>query len=408
MPPSKSFTNRALNLALLAEGACEIVRPLESEDTAAMRAALEALGRAVDPVADGLAIGPRSPVTEAEIDCGASGTMLRFLTASLAVLPGVWRLDGTTRLRERPLAPLIAALRSLGAGIDCLGNDGFAPLRIRGGLATGRRAVVDASQSSQFLSALLMAATRLPEGVAVEVSGLTSKPYLELTLQAMADFGVPVDRRGDLFSVAARPPAGGRYEVEGDFSSACYFAAAAALTGGEVELLALRQGSRQGDRRLLSILEAMGAASHWREGRLVVAGSARLSGVEVDLSDLPDQVPTLAALAPFAAGETRITGVGHLRLKESDRLAAMANGLERAGVAGVEVLDDGLRVPGVWSDCEPPSEPVIIDSVDDHRIAMAFAVLGVRRPGLSVSDPDVVAKSYPGFWDDLDSVGGAR
>lgn len=403
VPPSKSLTNRALNLALLAEGGTEIVRPLDSEDTQAMALALEQVGCAVERGPAGLTVGRRREVARAEIDCGASGTMLRFLTASLTTVPGEWFLDGTDRLRERPLGPLIAALRKLGAEIECFGPEGFAPVRIRGGTLAGGRAALDAGASSQFLSAVLMAATRARGPVSIGVRDLTSEPYVDLTLQAMADFGIRVDRQGDLFAVEPQVVHGRRFEVEGDYSSACYFGAAAALTGGRIKLDGLRQDSRQGDRRFFSILEQIGAVCEWREDRLEVHREGTLVAVSDDLSDIPDQVPTLAVLAPFCAGTTGITGVGHLRLKESDRLNVVAGELARAGVSGIDQAGDGLSVPGVWGAGGAPADPVTIDTADDHRIAMAFSVLGLCRPGVSIANPEVVAKSYPGFWKDFES-----
>ncbi len=404
MPPSKSVTNRALNLALLADGPSEIVRPLEADDTEAMVGALERVGFVVEAGLGVLAIGSRRPVPSAEIDCRASGTMLRFLAASLAAIPGDWVLDGTARLRERPMAPLLDALRRLGAGIECLEIDGFAPIRIRGGSLHGGHVILDAGSSSQFLSALLMASVRAVDPVSVEVTGLASAPYVDLTLQAMADFGLQVERRGDLFVVEPRTVPGARFEVEGDFSSACYFGAAAALTGGCVRLGGLRADSRQGDRRFFEVLERMGAETRWLGDELEVRGPDSLTGVAENLGDLPDQAPTLAVLGPFASGETRITGVGHVRLKESDRLRVVARELGRTGVSNVREKSDSLEVPGVWCDQPPPSGAVAVHPADDHRIAMAFALLGLRRPGVSIADPEVVAKSYPEFWNDLESI----
>jgi 3-phosphoshikimate 1-carboxyvinyltransferase len=191
--------------------------------------------------------------------------------------------------------------------------------------------------------------------------------------------------------------------VEGDYSAAAYPAAAAVLTGGEVRLAGLSRGSTQGDRRFLELLAAMGAWVEWDGEEVVIAAGAPLDGLAADLGDLPDQVPTLAAVAPFARGVTRITGVPHLRLKESDRLAAMARELGRAG-ASVAEQPAGLVVAGIWSDVAPPGEPVLVDSHGDHRIAMSMALVGLRRPGIHVAAPEVVAKSYPGFWDDLEGL----
>jgi 3-phosphoshikimate 1-carboxyvinyltransferase len=249
-----------------------------------------------------------------------------------------------------------------------------------------------------------MASLRARSSVSIRAVALTSAPYVDLTLQAMADFGASVRRSGDSFAGAPRHLEGGRFEIEADYSSACYFGAAAAVTGGRVALAGLRSDSRQGDARFFSVLERMGARSRWIDGRLEVAGSNRLEAVSESFADMPDQVPTLAAVAPFASGTTRVRDVGHLRHKESDRLGVVARELARAGADGVVETATGISVPGLWIRAEPPSQPVSIDTADDHRIAMSFAVLGLRRPGLAVADPDVVAKSYPDFWDDFRAV----
>jgi len=404
VPPSKSLTNRALNLSLLVEGETEIIRPLESEDARAMVEALERLGYAVEKVAGGLLIRPERSVEGAEIDCGASGTMLRFLTASLATRSGTWTLDGTDRLRERPLAPLIASLRELGAKIESLGDEGFAPIRIHGGTLKGGKTSLDAGISSQFLSALLMASVRAEQRVSVHVTELTSAPYVEVTLRAMAEFGYLVRRAEGTFTIEPQKRAGRRFVVEADYSSACYFGAAAALTGGQVTLVGLRPDSGQGDARFFSVLESMGACCAWIGGDLEVTGPEKLTAVAESFSDMPDQVPTLAALAPFAEGTTEITDVGHLRLKESDRLRVVASQLGRAGVGDVLETSASIVVPGAWARASPPSQAVTIDTADDHRIAMSFALLGLRRPGVSIAEPGVVAKSYQDFWDDFRAV----
>lgn len=402
VPSSKSATNRVLNLALLARRKMTVERPLLAADTEAFLAALEALGIVTDRAGEALRLTPAALPTGATIDCGASGTMARFMTATLSVLRGSWRLDGSARLRERPLGPLIASLGGLGARIECREEDGCLPLTIEGRDLEAGAVAVDAGESSQYLSALLMTATRARGPVRIEVTGLTSAPYVELTLEVMGDFGAEVDRtEPDVMIVSPGLTAPSIYAVEGDLSSACYFAAAAALTGGRVELIGLRRESRQGDAAFFGLLGQMGARVDWpRPDRAIVTGDERLEAIDVDMSELPDQVPTLAAIAPFAAGTTRIRNVPHLRIKESDRLAASAAELRRVG-AVVEELPDGLTVPGVWADEAPPSEPILVASHDDHRIAMSFALLGLRRPGVRIAEPAVVSKSYPAFWEDL-------
>lgn len=401
VPGSKSLTHRVLNLALLARCPLVVERPLLAEDTQLFLAALERCGFAVEPAAGAVRLAPGPAPSGGEIFCGNAGTMFRFLVASLAALEGAWRLDGVARLRQRPVGPLLDALRRLGARIDCPEHEGFAPLRIQGGTLAGGRTSLDAGESSQYLSAILMAALGARRPVEVEVEALTSAPYVELTLRAMAWFGGVVERPSERsFRVEPRRLAAERVRVEGDYSAACYPAAMAALTGGRVRLLGLDPDSPQGDRAFLALLERLGARVSSTAEAIEVAGSGRLAGIDVDLSAMPDQVPTLAALAPFARGATRIRNVRHLRIKESDRLAAMAGGLRAVG-AEVRESTDGLEIPGLWAERTPPSSAVVVDSHGDHRIAMSFAILGLRRPGVAVERPEVVRKSYPDFWRDF-------
>jgi 3-phosphoshikimate 1-carboxyvinyltransferase len=263
--------------------------------------------------------------------------------------------------------------------------------------------VLDAGESSQYLSALLMAALRVTDPVTVEVRSLTSRPYVDVTLGVVAAFGGRIEESGqNTYRVWPASLDIGRVVVEGDWSAAAYPAAAAALTGGRVVLDGLARDSRQGDRGFLALLAEMGAGVSWQGDEVTIEGDRGegLQGIEADLSSMPDQVPTLAALAPFARGTTHIFNVAHLRIKESDRLDAMAAELRKVG-AVVEEGPDWLRIPGVWADREPPSGPVLIDPRGDHRIAMSLALVGLRRPGIVITAPDVVGKSYPGFWGDL-------
>ncbi|MDX1502049.1 MAG: 3-phosphoshikimate 1-carboxyvinyltransferase [Thermoanaerobaculia bacterium] len=406
-PPSKSLTNRHLVLALLARRPVVIERPLVSEDTDALAAALETLGFTLRRGRGELAIEPPArPAREAAIDCRASGTMARFLTAALAALPGRFRLDGGARLRERPLGPLATALETLGARFAWEGRRGHLPVTVAGGTLRGGEVELDAGLSSQFLSALLMAALGALDEVRVRVRALTSAPYVELTLRAMAEWGGRVESEGEGYRVVPGITPPRRLRVPGDDSSACYPAAAAALTGGEARLAGLARESAHPDRRFFALLEEMGARCEWLGQELLVRGTGALRAVDADLSEMPDQVPTLAVLAPFARGTTVIRNVAHLRLKESDRLAAVAAGLESAG-ARASVAADGLTIPGLWAHRPPPGRPALVETFGDHRIAMSFALLGLVRPGLSVADPGVVEKSYPGFWRDFAACTGS-
>lgn len=416
LPGSKSITQRYFNLALVYRRPLLVRRPLISEDTLHYLDGLAAAGFTVTRRGPDVELVPGpapAPTGETRVFCGAGGTMFRFLTATLTTVPGTYHLDGIPRLRERPISQLVDALRQLDASIEYLGEEGYAPLRLHGDTLKGGYAVLDAGISSQFLSAVLMAALGAAEPCKIELAALTSEPYVDLTLDAIAAFGGRVER---VPATAAGPggysvlpgPLGktpAEITVEPDYSAVGYPAAAAALTGGEVFLEDLSPGSRQGDRGFVDLLAKMGAQLSWQDGGLLVRGApgGRLTAIDADLEAMPDQVPTLAALAPFARGVTAIRNVPNLRVKESDRLAAMTSELRRAG-ATVEELADGLIIPGVWADAAPPSEPVVAQSWGDHRIAMAMALVGLRRPGLSVAEPAVVGKSYPDFWRDLESL----
>jgi len=400
-PSSKSLTHRACAIALLSRQRLEIVRPLDAEDTRLHLAALEALGFAVRRGGAAVEIEPREPrPATVDLECGNAGTLFRFLVALAATVPARVRLDGVRRLRERPVGPLVAALRALGVRIFEEGAPGCAPLVVFGGALAGGRVTLDAGESSQYLSALLLAGQRAASPIEILVPKLASAPYVELTIAMIERFGGRVERPApDLFRTLPRALSGGSVEIEADLSAAAYPAAAAALTGGRIEIEGVERETRQGDRRLLDLLGCMGARIEWNDASVTVTGHD-LVAIEADLSDIPDQVPTIAALAPFARGTTRIGNVAHLRIKESDRLAAMASELRRAGAA-VEELADGLVIQGIWAEAEPPATSVTIDPHGDHRIAMAMALVALRRPGLAIADPGCVAKSYPGFWRDL-------
>lgn len=407
VPPSKSLTHRYFNLALLSGQPLVIERPLFAEDTRLFLGALGRAGFQVEEVEDEVRLTPGArSQEEIEIFCGNAGTMLRFLVATLAVVPGRFRLDGVPRLRERPVGPLVDALRRLGARIEYLAQEGYVPLAIEGGSLRGGTTTLDAGESSQYLSAILMAALKAPEEVVVEVPSLTSRPYVDVTIAAAAAFDGHIERVGPrAYRVRPSLLRGGRARVEGDYSAACYPAAAAALTGGDVSLDGLVHDSRQGDREFIDLLVEMGAEVSWKGDVLRIRGAeaGALKGVKADLSGMPDQVPTLAALAPFAQGETLIHNVAHLRIKESDRLEAMATGLQKLG-ADVREGRDSLWIPGLWSGGGTPTEEVHVDPWGDHRIAMSLALVGLRRPGVVIDHPEVVGKSYPGFWRDLQKM----
>lgn len=417
VPGSKYEANRFLIAAALTDGTTRLAGLPEGEDIRATIAAVGALGgsatrRGVSVEVRGVAAdaSPASssdPGSPAPVSVGESGTLLRFLTAAAATVPRSVTITGSGRIRERPVAGLVAALRTLGADIDT--TRGFAPLTVRSGRLDGGAASVPAAESSQFASGLLLAAPRAAGAVSVELEGdPVSASYLDLTVSVMARCGVTVERPGPgRFRVASgaryRP---GDHRISGDWTSAGYFLAAAALAPGRVAVDGLDPESPQGERRFPPVLRRMGcevAETPSAEGvRVTVTGASRLRGISVDMRSMPDAAPTLAAIAPFAEGTTRIHGIGHLRHKESDRIAALTDGLCRLG-ARVTTTDDGLAI-------EPPARgaslrAAALDPHGDHRIAMALALTGLRLPGVRVRAPQVVAKSFPGFWDALSQLG---
>lgn len=405
-PPSKSLTQRALNLALLARCPIRIWRPLLAQDTELFLAALHLLGIRCSRNPEWIDLYPDDPTDTAKIWCGNNGTMLRFLIGALPTVPGRWSLDGSPRLRQRPVGPLVDALRLLGAVITYRGEEGFAPLDLEGGTLKAGEVQLDAGLSSQFVSALIMAATRAEGQVSIRVVDLVSQPYLNLTLEVLAAFGAELeeDEGARSYRIAPSPLWRDEYTVEADFSSAAYPAAAALITGGRVLIEGVKPDSRQGDRRFLDVLARMGGRATWLSSGVEFRAGGQLQGVDIDLAEMPDQVPTLAALAPFAAGRTRIRNVRHLRLKESDRLSAMVAEMGRLGAIVTE-REDGLEIEGSWVDrSEVPSDPVHVDTHGDHRVAMSLAICGLARPGVIVDSPEVVVKSFPSFWEKLDSL----
>ena len=400
-PGSKSITNRALVCAALAEGDSTLAGALASEDTRVMIDALNLLGVAVAHDRDAATLrvvgcGGRLPCQEADLFVGNSGTTVRFLTAMLTLGYGTFRLDGTPRMRQRPIADLLAALRQLGGDAVSETQSGCPPVVVRSGGLAGGRATVAGDISSQFLSGILMAAPYARQPVELAVSTeLVSKPYVEMTLAVMAAFGVEVVVEGFRRFVvpAGKTYLGRHYEIEPDASAASYFFAAAAVTGGAVTVRGLSRQSLQGDVAFCDCLARMGCRVRYDAESITVAGRP-LRGIDVDMNAVSDTVQTLAVVALFADGPTTIRGVAHIRHKETDRLAAVAAELRKLG-AEVEERHDGLRiVPG-------PRRGAAIDTYDDHRMAMSFAIAGLMQPGVVIRDPDCTAKTYPGFFDDL-------
>ena len=402
LPGSKSYSNRALLLAALARGRSQITRALFSDDTRYMHRALTDLGIRVeaDERSRSYAVEGRAgefPVRSAALSVGNAGTAARFLTAALALGSGTFSVDGSPRMRERPIEPLLDGLRQLGADAGARFGNGRPPVDIRADGLPGGRARVQGDISSQFLSALLMAAPYARGDVSLEVEGeLVSAPYIDLTLDVMGAFGVAVERDGDRrFRVAAGQTYRGRaYEVEPDASSASYFFAAAAVTGGHVRVPRLGRDSAQGDLGLLDVLERMGCTVSRERGAIDVWGPERLRAVDADFTRMGDVATTLMAIAPFADGPVTVRGIAQTHFEESDRPVAAATELRRMGVSVDSEWDSVTVHPG-------PPRPTVVNTYDDHRIAMSFALVGLRVPGITIADPGCVAKTFPSFFDEL-------
>ena len=408
LPGSKSVTNRALVCAALAEGRSVLDGVLFADDTEAMVSSLAALGIEIDAdwVAATIAVegtGGTLPPGPATADARMSGTTARFVAPLLALGTGDYRLTGHPQLRARPMAPAFAALRELGVAIDDTEAPGFLPATIRatGGLPGGRLRV-PGHLSSQFLSGLLMAAPAMRQGLFVELTTeLVSKPYIDLTAAVMHDFGVDVGRQGggSQFVVPRARYRATQLRVEPDASAASYFFAAAAILGGRVRVEGLGRGTVQGDLRFVDVLGRMGCDVELGRGFTEVRSTGELKGISVDMRELSDTAPTLAVVAAFASSPTKVTGIGFIRRKETDRIAAVVAELGRCGVDAVEELDGFTITP-------PPGgpTPARIETYDDHRMAMSFAVLGLRVPGTVILEPACVAKTFPGYFEALDGL----
>jgi 3-phosphoshikimate 1-carboxyvinyltransferase len=395
-PGSKSITNRALVCGALARGATTLTGVLDSQDTRIMAAGLTALGFAVDAdwpagVARLEGSAGRVPVPQASIDCAASGTTMRFLSAVCGLGSGPYRLDGTPRMRQRPIGDLVGALASLGCSAVAESPGNCPPVVVSGGVTAGQVSV-RGDISSQFASALAMIGPCLPRGLHLDFEGdLVSLPYLDMTRRVMESFGATVSRVSDAaWQVGPGGYAARDYTVEPDASAASYFFAAAAITGGSVTVEGLSRRSLQGDIAFCEALAQMGSRVEWQEDAITVSGRAS-RGVEIDMNAISDTVPTLGVVALFAEGATTIRNVAHVREKETDRLRDLACELRRLGGA-VEERHDGLTIH------PRPLAAATVSTYDDHRMAMSLALAGLVVPGVAIADPACVGKTFPGYW----------
>ncbi|HAZ62100.1 MAG TPA: 3-phosphoshikimate 1-carboxyvinyltransferase [Armatimonadetes bacterium] len=405
VPGSKSLTNRALAVAAVADGHSVLRGALLADDTKVMVNALRQLGVSVllDDGGETVRIegaGGPFPASSAHLDLGNAGTAVRFLLALCAAGRGTYVLDGVPRMRERPQAPLLAALRALGAETEAQFAPDCLPVTIHATGLAGGVVSLDGSVSSQYFSALCQAAPLMANGLDLRVEGeLVSRPYLDLTAEVMAVFGVAMvnESYGRFLVAPLQRYVGADYTLEPDASSASYFWAAAALTGGRVTVAGLSRASRQGDVRFVDVLAQMGCRVEESAAGLTVEGPAELRGVELDLNEISDTALTLAALAPFATSPTVVTGLAHARAQESDRVTAMATELQRLG-ARVEELPDGWRIePG-------PLQGARLQTYDDHRLAMSLALVGLRVEGVQIQGPECVGKTFPTYWQKLSAL----
>ncbi len=408
LPGSKSITNRALALASVAEGKSILTGVLFADDTLRMIEALQSLDIpiSVDEAARTITImGTGGPFAERSVDlfCQNAGTAIRFLTALCAASPGRYRLDGNARMRERPIGELAGAIRSLGGRVEFELNDGYPPLVTGGGLGGGR-CRFEQTKSSQYISAVLIAAPLSRTAVEVELCGpVTSEPYLRMTIEMMKRFGnrpQHIPGAGDgMKRIRVAAPSGYHgcaFGIEPDASNASYFlAAAAVIPGSRIEIPGLGRDSLQGDVLFADVLRQMGADVFMDRLSMQLTGPKHLTGLTIDMNSIPDMVQTLAVTALFADCPTRIVNVPNLRLKETDRLAALETELRKLG-AGVRTTEDSIEIHPAQS-----YHPASIDTYDDHRMAMAFAVAALRIKGVRINNPGCTAKTYPGFFTDF-------
>jgi 3-phosphoshikimate 1-carboxyvinyltransferase len=401
-PPSKSYSVRALLLAAMSSGTTTVINCLDADDTRYALEALRALGFDVaGTISREIYIGARRTMSanEVPIFVGNAGTAMRFFTGWLAFTPGRFLLHGEERMHQRPIGDLVDVLTQIEAEVEYVENEGYPPLRIRGKkMRGGFHVTISAETSSQFVSALMLGGATLPDGITLHISSMASGPYIDITADILQTFGANVTRDGNTIHVRAGRLERAEYRVEGDYSSASYWFAAAAATKSRMRVRGLTIPTAQGDAGFVDILAAMGCGVDVSADEIVVTGAEQLKGGVFDCNATPDIVPTLAAIAPLADAPVEIVNVANLRVKESDRLATVTSELRRLG-ATVEERPDSLLIQPGWNDA-----PAIIETHNDHRIAMAFAIAGLARGNVTIGKEQVVTKSYPGFWKTLDKV----
>jgi 3-phosphoshikimate 1-carboxyvinyltransferase len=413
LPGSKSLTNRALVLAALAKGNSTLTNALFADDTRRMIDCLQNLGFAVTPdeaasTIDVVGTGGMIPSASADLFVGNSGTTIRFVAALCTLGRGTFTLDGIERMRQRPIRDEVVMLRNLAARIDYLGQDGMPPIRVRADTLPGGTVAFGDSVSSQYLSALLHVGPYTRHELQVRLVGKQSSwPYVEMTMRLMDEFGVtpelerdPVTSEPTLIVVPRGVYAGRTYAIEPDASNASYFLAAAAMSeGSRVKLLGLGKNSLQGDVKFAEVLRQFGATVRVERDAIEVIGTEYLDGIDADFTAIPDTAQTAAVVAAFASGPSVLRGLHTLRVKETDRVAALQNELTKLGCE-IEIAGDAMHVTPA-----DRARPASIDTYDDHRMAMAFALAGLRTSGLQINDPGCTGKTFPDFFDRWQSLG---
>ncbi|HEU5139411.1 MAG TPA: 3-phosphoshikimate 1-carboxyvinyltransferase [Bacillales bacterium] len=406
IPGSKSFTNRALIMAAMAEGTSDVSGILKSDDSYWCIDALKKLGTDIqveNEVAHVCGTGAQWPTKQANLYIGASGTNGRFLPGALAVgEEGDWEVEASQRMSERPIGTLIDALKELGANVKYTNKEGFFPIRVKGADLKGGDVHISGKVSSQFISGLLMAAPYARNPVTVRVTDhIVQHAYVHITLDLMKQFGVEVEADGDLKTIKVNPTKyqGRNLQLEADASTTCYFLALAAITNGKMRINNITYDTRQPDIKMTDVFEKMGCNVTRGKDFIELEGTEQLKGGKtISMKEMSDQALTLAAIAPFADGPITITDVAHIRHHESDRIQAACESLKRLGIK-VEEHDDGLTVyPG-------NPQAAILDSYDDHRVAMALSLIGARVPGIKISDPGCVSKTCPTYFELLENLG---
>jgi len=409
VPGSKSLTNRALLIAALADGTTTLTNALFSDDSRYFARALQTLGFNIQRNEQNqemtvTGVGGHIPAKNTELFIGNAGTAARFLTAFLTLGNGEYILDGEPRMRERPIGDLVEALTQLGARVEALSSQQSAicpPVKITASGLPGGKTQIAGNISSQFLSALLMVAPYAQSPVEIEVTTeLNSKPYVDMTLSIMQDFGVSIERDGYnyFFISPAYYAPHPTYAIESDASAASYFFAAPAICDGTTKVENISRQSVQGDIAFLSVLEKMGCKVEESENSVQVTGTTELHGLDIDMRDIPDTAQTLAAIAPFASTPTRIRGIASARAKETDRIAAVCTELKRLDIT-VDEYEDGMTI----YPCDE-IQLATVQTYNDHRMAMAFSLIGLRAPGIEIENPGCVSKTFPNFFEVLETL----